>query len=165
MERYLRVRESTCFLRNMCLKGKKLHRKPMIFILMSTSLSTMYLAQIRYNLTVGQMEIFAREVCNLYKGCRISFFTFSSFLSSIAILRTAQTEEKDGGSCDFAPIRQFLLTLQYLEIMINCNLMNFIPESEECSWLCKWALLFIAALTLCYVNSKLVLMYSSIGLW
>lgn len=62
----------------------------------SISLSMMSSTQIRYNLIVGQMEISAREVYNLYEVCRISFYIFSSLLFFIAVLRMAQTE-KDGG--------------------------------------------------------------------
>lgn len=67
MERHLRVRESTCFFRNLCL-GKKKRLCRVRVRLMTASFSMTSLAQIRYNLTVGWLEIPAREVCNAYKG-------------------------------------------------------------------------------------------------
>lgn len=96
----------------------------------------MSLAQIRCNLTIGQLEIPAKRNLQLVKRLRISFS--ASLLSCLAVLVIAQTEERGGGSSDFAALRQFLPTLQYLlEIMINYILMVFIPKAGEHSWLYK----------------------------
>lgn len=96
----------------------------------------LFLVKIRYYLTADQLEIPTREDYDLHKGCRISFSP--SLLSSFAVLRMAQTEERAEGSSSFAPVRWFLLTLQYVfEIMINYNLITFIPELGKHSWLCK----------------------------
>lgn len=103
MERHLRVRGSW-FFRKMWFKkklcGKSLSRNQIIKHIPVM----MTLAQIRYNLTFGQLKVLLQKFAVWRKA---EDLLLTSLLSSTAVVTMKQIEERGGERWDSAAIKQF----------------------------------------------------------